>query len=286
MTCTIARHSTNPVERTFSLIGKRTRVKLVPTSLEIARGNQLALDNDGLCHHVAHRFKWTGEEHEDLYQIGFMGLRKAALKYDASCGKAFSSYAVPYVTGAIMHFLRDHGTLVKVPRAWREQFAKGKKAQREGLKAHEVLGCTEADWLCIEDAHAHQYHDSLEEQTTGELEADEVRDQGNTPETVWAKIKARIQYLPKTERSIAEMLVKGVSTEDAAVKLGITVAEFTRRLKIVKIKLRAQPKEKAPSVEDGAWLKSIYPRCKSIARDEVPCVRATPPHLCVGRESR
>lgn len=239
MVFTIARNSINPVEASYSTIRKRNRAKLVPTSLEIARANRLALDNDGLCHHVAHRFRWTGMEHEDLYQEAFIGLRKAALKYDASCGKAFSSFAVPYCTGAIMHFLRDHGTLVKVPRAWREQFAKGKKAQRDGLKPHEVLGCTEADWLCIEDAHAHQYHDSLEEQTTGELEADEVRDQGNTPETAWAKIKARIQHLPKTERSIAEMLVKGVSANDAAVKLGITTEEFTLRLDIVKIKLRA-----------------------------------------------
>lgn len=58
-------------------------------------------------------------DHEDLFQIGCIGLIKAAEKFDPSFGVQFSTYAVPMILGEIRRFLRDDG-MVKVSRSIKE----------------------------------------------------------------------------------------------------------------------------------------------------------------------
>lgn len=194
----------------------------------------------GLVHHVSHRFEWTGEDYEDLAQIGSIGLMTAVKKFEPGKGFAFSSYAIRCIIGEIMHFLRDHGSLVKVPRAWREQKAKGEKIEARGGNAAETLGISETDWMLIKEAHANQYHSSLEEVVVGEEAEEEKTAPTDTPEIAWAKIRARLSHLPKTEYSIAEMLVRGFSHTEVADRLEITAVEFNRRLRMVQRSLEAQ----------------------------------------------
>jgi RNA polymerase sigma-B factor len=70
------------------------------------------------------------ESYEDLEQIGLCGALKAIEKFDPTKGIAFSSFAVPYIRGEILHFLRDHGTGIKVPRRWRELHASANNVER------------------------------------------------------------------------------------------------------------------------------------------------------------
>lgn len=204
--------------------------------------------NMGLVHHVAHRFEWTGEDYEDLAQIGAIGLMTAIKKFNASKGYAFSSYAIRCITGEIMHYLRDHGSMVRIPRRWRElrstakRIAKtcnGMTAEKTIAKIIEELAISKEEWMRIEEAHANQYHSSLEEVVVGEEadESDGKSEQHDTPEIASAKIRARISHLPKTEYAIAEMLVKGSSHADITTRLGLTVGEFNRRLRTVRLSL-------------------------------------------------
>ena len=55
------------------------------------------------------RFRNRGVDREDLFQIGAVGLTKAAQRFDESKGFAFSTYAVPLIIGEIQRFLRDDG---------------------------------------------------------------------------------------------------------------------------------------------------------------------------------
>ena len=78
---------------------------------------ELVEQHGGLVKSIALRLsRIYNEEVEDLIQIGYIGLIKAAERFDESRGLAFSTYAVPMITGEIRSQLRDHGA-IKVSRS-------------------------------------------------------------------------------------------------------------------------------------------------------------------------
>lgn len=90
----------------------------------------LVSENLGLVHAVARRFKNRGHDREEIFQIGCIGLMKAIDKFDVSLNLAFSTYAVPMITGEIRRFLRDDG-MVKVSRTLKENGYKISKARED-----------------------------------------------------------------------------------------------------------------------------------------------------------
>lgn len=94
--------------------------------------NQLVQLNAGLVRKIAHRLKQQcTEPYEDLEQIGYLGLIRAIERFDPHQGCAFSSFAVPYIRGEILHFLRDQGSAVKIPRRWQELQREGQKVRKQ-----------------------------------------------------------------------------------------------------------------------------------------------------------
>jgi len=94
--------------------------------------NKLVKMHTGLVRKMAHKFSHQcTEPYEDLEQIGYFGLIRAIERFDPSQGYAFSSFAVPYIRGEMLHFLRDRGTLVKIPRRWQELYNEGQKIRKE-----------------------------------------------------------------------------------------------------------------------------------------------------------
>jgi RNA polymerase sigma-B factor len=92
--------------------------------------NQLVRTNAGLVRKIAHRVSYQcAEPYEDLEQIGYIGLIRAIERFNPGQGCAFSSFAVPYIRGEMLHFLRDRGSAVKVPRRWQDLQKEGQKAQ-------------------------------------------------------------------------------------------------------------------------------------------------------------
>ena len=83
----------------------------------------------GLINLVIKRFIGFGVDYEDLFQIGSIGLIKAAKAFDESKNLQFSTYAVAKITGEIKTYLRDNGE-IKVPRSVKEQKFKIEKAHR------------------------------------------------------------------------------------------------------------------------------------------------------------
>jgi RNA polymerase sigma-B factor len=83
----------------------------------------LILINLGLVEKIAGRYAQDGVEvFEDLVQVGVIGLIKAVDRYNPAKGTAFSSYAVPYIRGEILHHRRDRAGALKIPRSWSDQF--------------------------------------------------------------------------------------------------------------------------------------------------------------------
>lgn len=85
--------------------------------------NQIALLNNGLVEKLASKYAEDGRESfEDLCQVGMIGLLKAVDKFDPARGAAFSSYAVPFIRGEILHHRRDKAGAIKIPRSWSDRF--------------------------------------------------------------------------------------------------------------------------------------------------------------------
>ncbi|WP_196189332.1 SigB/SigF/SigG family RNA polymerase sigma factor [Conexibacter sp. W3-3-2] len=69
-----------------------------------------------LVHTVAARYANRGVDHEELVQVGAVGLVKAVDRFDPDRGLAFSSFAVPNIAGEIRRWFRDHSHALRLPR--------------------------------------------------------------------------------------------------------------------------------------------------------------------------
>jgi RNA polymerase sigma-B factor len=81
--------------------------------------NQIVEINLGLVRKEAHY--WVNqckETYDDLLQVGSIGLINAIDKFEIGKGYAFSTFAIPYIRGEIQHYLRDKGSVMKMPRRW------------------------------------------------------------------------------------------------------------------------------------------------------------------------
>jgi len=83
-----------------------------------------------LVYSIVARFLNSGQDPEDLFQIGSIGLLKAIKKFDPSYNVKFSTYAVPLIIGEIRRFLRDDGP-IKVSRSVKETATKVRRATEE-----------------------------------------------------------------------------------------------------------------------------------------------------------
>ncbi len=76
--------------------------------------NDMVVRHLALVRSLVHRL-WKGREEEDLFQVGVIGLIKAAKRYDPARGVNFSTYAVPVIIGEIKGYLRED-SLIKTSR--------------------------------------------------------------------------------------------------------------------------------------------------------------------------
>ena len=81
--------------------------------------DKLITGNLRLVLSVIQRFSNRGENPDDLFQVGCIGLMKAIDNFDINLGVRFSTYAVPMIVGEIRRFLRDNSTL-RVSRALKD----------------------------------------------------------------------------------------------------------------------------------------------------------------------
>lgn len=79
---------------------------------------------------VIQKFLGRGENPDDLFQVGCIGLLKAIKNFDLSQNVRFSTYGVPMIAGEIRRYLRDYSA-IRVSRSVRDT-------------AYRVLQCKEA----------------------------------------------------------------------------------------------------------------------------------------------
>lgn len=82
---------------------------------------------------VIKRFNNRGENLDDLFQIGVIGLLKAIDNFDFTHGVKFSTYAVPMIIGEIRRYLRDNSKL-RIPRSLKDIAYKALQFKEEYIK--------------------------------------------------------------------------------------------------------------------------------------------------------
>jgi len=81
--------------------------------------NKIVEGNLRLVLSVVQRFSNRGENPDDLFQVGCIGLMKAVDNFDLTQNVRFSTYAVPMIIGEIRRYLRDNNA-VRVSRSVRD----------------------------------------------------------------------------------------------------------------------------------------------------------------------
>lgn len=209
--------------------------------------------NAGLVRGLAYRFRGRGVEFEDLVQIGSIGMLKAIRSFDVSRGTAFSTYAVPLITGEIRRFLRDDGPL-KVGRRQkqlgasllriREKFSAeyGREPQLHELA--ELCGITDAEAALSLDALApvHSISESLGEEE-GEFTLENMLSAEDPIEKRIDQLALQevIGTLPSQWRQILfYRYFREYSQQSTAEALGLTQVKISREEKKIFAHLRRE----------------------------------------------
>ena len=86
---------------------------------DAAAREKLVEGNLRLVLSVIQRFSGRGENADDLFQVGCVGLLKAIDNFDTSQNVRFSTYGVPMIIGEIRRYLRDNSS-IRVSRSMRD----------------------------------------------------------------------------------------------------------------------------------------------------------------------
>ena len=192
---------------------------------------------------VVQRFRGKGENADDLFQIGCVGLIKAIDNFDTSLDIQLSTYAVPMILGEIRRYLRDNNS-IRVSRSTRDLAYKVIQCKEKLLKetgkeptieevAKELETTPEEVAFSLD---AIQTPISLQEPvysdgTENIYIMDQVKDNKNSDE-LWADNLTIMQSMKKLNEKEREILVRrffdGRTQMEVANEIGISQAQVSR----------------------------------------------------------
>lgn len=192
---------------------------------------------------VIQRFNRRGENVDDLFQVGCIGLIKAIDNFDLSKKVRFSTYAVPMIIGEIRRYLRDNNS-IRVSRSLRDiayralqardyLVHKNKReptiteiADRLDLPKEEVVFALDAiqDPVSLFEPIYHDSGDAI-------FIMDQVKDEKSEDE-VWLKgiaLREAVDKLNEREKLILNLrFYDGRTQMEVAEEIGISQAQVSR----------------------------------------------------------
>lgn len=192
---------------------------------------------------VIKRFNNRGENIDDLFQVGCIGLIKAIDNFDLSHNVRFSTYAVPMIIGEIRRYLRDNNS-IRVSRSMKDTAYKALQV-RERLTAENSQEPTIAEIAKEVGVDKEEIIFALEsiQEPVSLFEpiyndggdalyvVDQVRDEKNIDEKWIEKITLEdsINNLSEREKQIVDMrFYKGKTQMEVADEIGISQAQVSR----------------------------------------------------------
>ena len=209
---------------------------------EAAR-EQLVEGNLRLVLSVIQRFAGRGENADDLFQVGCVGLIKAIDNFDVGQNVRFSTYGVPMIIGEIRRYLRDNSA-VRVSRSMRDTAYRVLQAREKLLREQQreptveqiakELDIPREDVVMAMDAVVEPV--SLSEPVYSEsgdavTVMDQVRDTKNTDERWLERIAlkdAMSRLTPRERRILALRFSDGKTQMEVSDEIGISQAQVSR----------------------------------------------------------
>ncbi len=203
---------------------------------------ELITGNLRLVLSVIQRFSGRGENLDDLFQVGCIGLIKAIDNFDISLNLKFSTYAVPMIIGEVRRFLRDYNP-IRVSRSIRDTAYQAMKikeritnenqtepsveeiAKEMGVKKETVVLALEAivDPVSLYEPVYYDAGDTI-------YVMDQIGDSNS--DVNWIDeilLKKSINELPEREKKILSLrFMNGMTQTEVATEIGISQAQVSR----------------------------------------------------------
>lgn len=202
---------------------------------------------------VIQRFSNRGENPDDLFQVGCIGLIKAADNFDLSQNVRFSTYAVPMIIGEVRRYLRDNNSL-RVSRSLRDIAYRALQAKEAFINEHarepkiaelaKMLELPEETVIFAMDSiqdpislYEPLYHDGGDPL----LVMDQIGDD-KTSDALWlekvAISEAMKKIAPREKKIINMRFFQGRTQMEVASEIGISQAQVSRLEKNALMNLR------------------------------------------------
>ena len=210
---------------------------------DMAAREELICGNLRLVLSVIQKFMGRGENADDLFQVGCIGLMKAIDNFNVDLDVRFSTYGVPMIVGEIRRYLRDNSAM-RVSRSMRDTAYKVLGAKEKYISEHQreptldqiaqMLDIPREEVVMALDAIVDPlslYEPVYESGGDTVYVMDQVRDKKNTDES-WLEqiaLKEAIAQLSERERHILNLrFFEGKTQMEVSAEIGISQAQVSR----------------------------------------------------------
>lgn len=192
---------------------------------------------------IIQRFYGRGENADDLFQVGCVGLIKAIDNFDLSQNVQFSTYAVPMIIGEIKRYLRDNNS-IRVSRSVRDLAYKSIQFKEKYIRENGKEPTIEeiAKELGVEKEEVAFSFDAIQDPVSLQEPAysdgtekiyimDQVKDNKNTDE-FWTErmtiMQAMAKLSDKEKMIVNKRFFDGRTQMEVAEEIGISQAQVSR----------------------------------------------------------
>ncbi len=203
---------------------------------------------------IVQRFAGRGENLDDLFQVGCIGLMKAIDNFDLTVGVRFSTYAVPLIIGEIRRHLRDSNP-VRISRSLRDIAYRAMQAKEQLQKELDHDPTVDEIAVAVElpredvvtaleavTAPISLYEPVFSDGTDTVYMMDQLG--SGESDTDWLDeltMKEALRSLPEREKTILRLrFFCGLTQTDVSARIGISQAQVSRLEKSAMQKIRSQ----------------------------------------------
>lgn len=204
---------------------------------------QLIAGNLRLVLSVIQKFMGRGENADDLFQVGCIGLIKAIDNFNVDLDVKFSTYGVPMIVGEIRRYLRDNSAM-RVSRSMRDTAYRVLQVKEKYMAEHQkeptveeiakILELKREDVVFALDAIVDPvslYEPIYSDGGDTICVMDQVKDNKNTDES-WLEniaLKEAIKKLNDREKRILNLrFFEGKTQMEVSAEIGISQAQVSR----------------------------------------------------------
>ena len=210
---------------------------------DMSAREQLIAGNLRLVLSVIQKFDRRGENADDLFQVGCIGLIKAIDNFNIDLDVRFSTYGVPMIVGEIRRYLRDNSAM-RVSRSMRDTAYKVLQAKEKFIAQNQreptieeiakLLDARREDVVFALEAITDPvslYEPVYSDNGDAVCVMDQVKDRRNTDES-WLNhiaLKDAVDKLPAREKRILALrFFQGKTQMEVSTEVGISQAQVSR----------------------------------------------------------